>query len=858
MPSLKFNGIKTPLFTFLLSWLTCFSLLSEEKLEELRPFLNQYCISCHGPDKQKNDLRFDTLPVDLSKKSHLQVWQMILDQLNLGEMPPKKKAQPTEKESQEFIEKLSFHLKEAYTQLQSRDRKTTLRRLNRIEFRNTLRDLLYLQGPDFTGGVAKLIDNNGNGRVEKTSNDPIRDFPQDEQDHGFDTIGERLVMSDFLLKLVITAAEEALGLATHFEPQPKVEKHTFAGHIRTRGPNAGLESWARDHFPDHDSIFQRYREPGASTGGSGRVSPDKLAGRGVGVGARYRITIEASAHHQKHPWGDLLKNRQDQAFQLGLHLADTRRGGYSEGNPTNKLVKQWDMPGDGNRHVYTFETWLDPSWTAWMGWENAPYERSLRASQLVKKYYPDAWKPQPSRDAPNEVKRNYEPSMAKVLFEKGYLGPHIRIHKMEFEPLIETWPPKSHVFLYGEEDDLSIEDLLQRFSQRAYRREVKKEEILPYIELVKNQIQSGISKPEALKLGYTALLASPRFYYLEETSQDQLGAYELATRLSYFLWSSMPDDELFKLAQSKKILQPKVLAQQVERMLSDSKSASFYRRFTQVWLRLDKLGSMPPEQGGPFRIYWDRQMEPQMVLQTIAFFKDLLQNNGPIRNFIDSDYTFLNERVAFILYDRKDVWGDGFRKVKVKDPRRGGILTQPSVMTATANGVDTSPIVRGVWLLENILGTPPSPPPPDVEPLSPDLRGAKTLKEQLEQHRKVEACSGCHQKIDPYGFAFENYNPIGKWRTHYSKPRKPIDSSSELGDGTPINDIVALKKLLLKREGDVVRCLTQKMLTYASGRRLEILDRPEVERIVKNLSKNGNRLRDLVHEVVQSSIFKTK
>ena len=251
-------------------------------------------------------------------------------------------------------------------------------------------------------------------------------------------------------------------------------------------------------------------------------------------------------------------------------------------------------------------------------------------------------------------------------------------------------------------------------------------------------------------------------------------------------------------------------------------------------------------------------MESQILAQTDAFFADLVNANGPIRNLIDSDYAFLNERVASILYGRDDVWGDRFRKVKLDDPRRGGILTQPAVLTATANGVDTSPVVRGVWVLENLLGTPPSPPPPDVEPLGPDLRGATTIREQLARHRTVEACNSCHRKIDPMGFALENFDPIGRWRERYPDTQLKIDPSAKMPGGQELEDIVAFKQMLLTREDQVTRCLCEKMLTYATGRILEPTDRGEVDRIVSTLKANGSGLRDVVKLVAQSDVFLTK
>jgi hypothetical protein len=347
------------------------------------------------------------------------------------------------------------------------------------------------------------------------------------------------------------------------------------------------------------------------------------------------------------------------------------------------------------------------------------------------------------------------------------------------------------------------------------------------------------------------MLASPNFYYLRDS--EGTPQFGIASRLSYFLWSSMPDEDLLSLAASEKLSDPAVRRAQVERMLDHRNAASFIRRFTERWLRLDKLGTMPPPGG----FYFHRQMEGQMLKQSDAYFSDLVRRNGPVRDIIDSDYTFLNERTAQWIYQRDDVWGDAFRKVPARPPHGGGMLTMPAMMTATANGVDTSPIVRGVWMLESVLGTPPNPPPPNIEPLSPDLRGARTIREQLEAHRAQESCRACHDKIDPLGFAFENFDELGLWRTHYKTGDKAlkIDSSSTLTDGSSIADIVEMKRVLLEKEEQVARNLVEKMLTYASGRVLTPHDRGEVDRIVSELKPGGFRLRDLIHHVAGSWIF---
>ena len=984
--------------------------VSDPELNKLKPFLKQHCYQCHGPEKQKNDIRLDTLGTDLSDHNTLEIWQGVLDQLNLGEMPPENKPQPTKDAASQVVGTLTTRLKAAYAQKRSTGAKAVIRRLNRHELRNTLRDLLHLQGAAYRpGAVSKLIDNNGNGRVERKGNDPVRLFPEDEKEEGFSNIGDRLVMSDFLLKLTLGAVEETLQAATHTEAKPSTEVRKFGAHI-VSGKQYGqqtVETVSREYNPDFDMLALGYQR-------FGRLSPNELRG-GVRTSARYRITVEASAHNRDNPWKDMLKLDSEHPFQLSLNIGDTANGGIA--GPTSTQLAKWDIPSNGKRHTFSFESWIDDTWTPWVGWENGPYDRAFRAEAIVQKYYPDNYTPRPDKKKVEKAIYDAWPiDMARILVKDGYKGPHIRIYSIKLEPLIPTWPPTSHTALYGRDPPAkaNVEALLLDFAQRAFRRPIKADEVSKYVQLVhrlleENKARSGgtiedltfksylgkwdklpdfeqlkpvrkgtlaeglvdirpaqakeyfglvfegnlkvekageyeihmasddgarvringktivehdglhgpsprkgkihlesgkhkirveyfaYGQPNSLKLGwsgpgfgitplsidknapkqmvatnsndvkaikalqagYTAMLCSPRFLYLQEP-EGELDDYAIASRLSYFLWSSMPDDQLFELANKGRLREKKVLRQQVERMLKDPRADSFIRNFTVTWLRLDKLGKMPPEKGGPFRFYHDRKMEPMFVDQAVTFVKDILQTNKSIRLFIDSDYTYMNEAIASWIYQRKDINGDTLRKVKLDDPRRGGLFTQPGVMTATSNGVDTTPILRGVWLLENVLGTPPSPPPPDVEPLAPDLRDAKTIREQLELHRKNEACNSCHRKIDPMGFAFESFDPVGRWRTHYPKPRLEIDPSTTLSNGDEIPDIVAFKQMLLKREDDVARCLVKKMLTYATGRILEPIDRGETDRIATELAKKGNRLRELVHLVATSEIFLNK
>ncbi|MFP6905017.1 MAG: DUF1592 domain-containing protein, partial [Verrucomicrobiota bacterium] len=948
-------------------------LQAAEPLAALAPFFKQHCHECHGPKKQKGEIRLDTLGKDLAKHETLEVWQAVLDQLNLGEMPPKKQPQPATAEVQPIVDTLTATLARAYEKARSTGGQTVLRRLNRHELRNTFRDLLYLHGAEYRPDAAgsRLTDNNGNGSVERTGTDPLRFFPEDEQEEGFSNLGDKLVMSDFLLKLTLGAVEEVLAQATHLEARPKVETRRFAGHlIKGRGQGEHpIETVAREFNPGFDLMAKGYER-------YGRVSPTDLRG-GVGVAGHYRITVEASAHNPEHPYGEMIRFGPDQAFELCLNIADTKNGGIA--GPTSTPLDLWPLPGDGRKRTFSTEAWMDKTWTPWIGWENGPDDRSFRAEKMVEKYLPDAYRPRPDKKVDKEGHDNWARDMARLLVGKGYAGPHLRIHRLVVEPLLDTWPPRSHTALYGKGcgEEAEVRRLLTAFAERAFRRPLAPGQVEPYVQLVLKQrvepvvtlpggirdlayrvyegqwerlpafdtlepvlegtlpaglidlrvakrkerygaVFSGtITAPKAgdyvfeiasddggrilvdgkkavehdglhgaqlkkgsLKLGagdhairveyfaygqpnsfragwggagmpqaqlsvdsprasagkprkptdemprliramqdgYAAILCSPQFLYLAE-KPGRLDDYGIAARLSYFLWSSMPDETLFALARAGKLGNAAIRSQQVERMLKDEKAQAFIRHFPSAWLRLDKLGDMPPS-GGDFQFYKNLKVEPMLARQVTRYFEEILETNGRIEQFIDSDYTYMNQTLAKWIYKREGIRGERLRKVSLDDPRRGGIFTQPGIMTATANGVETSPVIRGVWVLENVLGTPPPPPPPDVEPLASNTREATSVRELLALHRKNEACYSCHVKIDPMGFAFENFDVVGRWRDRYKRAREPIDSSATLANGTEIADIVAFKQMLLERKDLVARCLVNKMLTYATGRKL--------------------------------------
>ena len=429
-------------------------------------------------------------------------------------------------------------------------------------------------------------------------------------------------------------------------------------------------------------------------------------------------------------------------------------------------------------------------------------------------------------------------------------------------PIIDHWPTRTQKEIIGgsEFDPKDIKQNLKNFLARAYRRPPTDEQIQSLHQIYTDRKSKGIDSWQAYKDCLKAALCSPNFIYLQEPldpKSKKLDSYAIASRLSYFLWSSLPDRELFELADSGKLNDTTILSQQVERMLQDPKSDRFVKGFLDAWLTLDNLGNTPPDQNR-FSEYYIDDLASAMREETHIFFRHILDKNLPTSEFLTAEYSFMNSALArhyrMDLPNNRFKSPDSFIKVNTNGHPRGGLLGQASIHTVTANGVDTSPIIRGVWLLENILGTPPAPPPPDIEAIEPDVRGSTTIRDQMEKHRSDPTCAECHRKIDPLGFALENFDAIGRYRSTYA-PRKIIDASGVLPGGKEFKDLGEFLWHFRDQHSKFARALTNKLMEYSLGRQMEISDRPEIDRILEKVEKEKLGFRDLVTEVVTSSLF---
>ena len=478
------------------------------------------------------------------------------------------------------------------------------------------------------------------------------------------------------------------------------------------------------------------------------------------------------------------------------------------------------------------------------------------------------------------------PTVQKV-GAQNYKGPGLAIQWMEIEgPVVESWPPPSHRRIFGDleraptpEDKnrfevvsknpaADAERILRDFARRAFRRTVTDDELRPFMARVKTKLSAGYSFEQSLRVGFKSILVSPEFLFLRE-KPGKLDDFALASRLSYFLWSSMPDDELLALAEQKKLSQPETLRAQVERLLQDRKAGGFTRNFVGQWLSLRNIDATLPDPS----LYpeFDDGLKDSMAQEPIHFFDEVLRNDLSLTQFVASDFAMINGPLA-ALYGIPGVEGRAIRKVTLPPgSHRGGVLTMASVLKVTANGTTTSPILRGAWVLDHILGTPPPKPNVDVEAVEPDIRGATTIREQLAKHRQRPECASCHAKIDPPGFALENFDVVGGWRENYRSVGKgeaisgkrykkgpAVDAGDVLPDGRRFKDIDEFRELLLKDKDQLARALTEKLLTFGTGGAPSAADKPDVESVVRAVRSKNYGFRSLVHEIVQSRTFQSK
>ena len=798
-------------------------------------FTEAYCVSCHGAADPKGTLNLDGLATAFDDPAKAAVWVRVYDKVVNGEMPPKRQSQPEPDERTKFTDHLRDKLHAASLKRQQTDGRVVVRRLNRIEYENTLRDLLGTQVH-------------------------VRDvLPEDGASAGFDTVSAGLETSPTHLVRHQQAVDKSLAAAVTTAPANEVREKFTGKEWVDREAKANRKALLRATAVEGDTAVLyhqtvQHHELNVLHGTS-------LYGRT----GQYRIRLTAQA-------------RNTGGRPLPLKFTWEWKPGNTQ---LTHIVAIRDVPAD---KPATIEVVFDM--------QHAGGEYRVGAAAYTLPLLPDEKAPQPDRKiAPGLVVFDYEiegpvsgwPSPGhKTMFDDLPLEPRSFAEARATSKPIPTddwkkWPAREFVknplVPVSADPKADADRLIRAFVPRAFRRPVTPAEIDYFVKFAHDRLARGVPFGEAVLAAYKAVLCSPHVLFLP-AKPGLLDDHALAARLSYFLWSSTPDDELLAVAAKGELRRPAVLRAQVERMLDSPKIERFIENFTGQWLDLRKVLTMKPDE---HYAEYDDALGWSMPFETTRFFTEMLTADRGVTEFVHSDWTFVNERLAK-HYGIPDVFGMAFRKVALKpEYHRGGVMTHAAVLKSTANGSYTSPVRRGVWVLERIIGQPPDPPPPDVPAIEPDIRGAKTLRMQLEKHRALPTCAGCHAKIDPPGFALESFDVIGGWRTEYRTVGSgtlrripnypelksgyfaaPVETASITASGDQFKDVEEYKSLLLKDPDQIARTVARKLLVYGTGADIQFADRRDVEEIVAAARKKKHGLRTLVHEVVQSRVFLTK
>lgn len=784
------------------------------------PFLAQNCYQCHSSQYKSAGLDLEAFKKLSSVIEHREAWEHVAQKLRTGEMPPKGMPRPPQAEINAVVSFLEAEFERADRTVKPDPGRVTARRLNRAEYNNTVRDLL---GVNFK---------------------PADDFPQDDSGYGFDNIGDVLSLSPVLMEKYLAAAEKIARTAV-FGPEPV--KPTL---VRLRSEGRKIPPVSKPLF-DYDV--------------TGLSLPNALH-------ATYRFPVEGEYNFRVFLGG----NRPAASEPLSIALwVDGQRVQTLEFDPEKLASFEIDRQELGGK-VAEMRAKV-PGGEHWI---------AVSLQHLYEGLPPRYGGPNPSkRPEPPEPEFKPRPGLPpdrleafrKRFEEQRAAARHLPANDARVSSLEIAGPynqpkgpsPESLKKIYvcghldGRHQAECDRQIIANLARRAFRRPVAAEEVNRLLSLVTLARKQGDSFEEGLVQAIQAMLVSPHFLFRIEQNRgadtadgaQPIGQYELASRLSYFLWSSMPDEELMQCAERGTLRQPEVLAVQVKRMLKDPKSEAFVENFAGQWLELRKLESVKPDRERFPQ--FDEYLRMSVRRETELFFDYIVREDRSVVDFIDANYTFLNERLAE-LYKIPGVKGPEFRRVVLSgETERGGILTQASVLTVSSYANRTSPVLRGKWILENILNAPPPPPPPGVPNLDESKVGsAASLRTQLEEHRKNPTCAACHSRMDPLGFGLENFDAIGAWRTMDGK--FPIDASGLLPDGRTFKGPRELRMILKADRNAFAEGLTEKLLTYALGRGLERYDKPTVKEIVKRLSADNYRFSSLVFGIVESLPFQMR
>jgi len=736
---------------------------------QVLPVLREYCWDCHGDGTHKGDVALDAFTNTPAILADRRLWERVLHVTSSGEMPPAKKPQPEAAARQQVVQWLDATLFPVDPERPDPGR-VTLRRLNRAEYNNTIRDLV---GVDFQ---------------------PADDFPEDDVGYGFDNIGDVLSLPPLLLEKYLSAAESVVDAALVEGPRKPPVRHVAASQFAggaDNGPMRGLASngelTVEVHAPAAGTYSVDLRAHGDQAGPDPARMTLRLDGRDV-------ETFDVKA-----------KAREPETYSATVPIAAAGAHTLAVAFVNDFYqVKTVERKRAGKRPVK----------------EQVTEDRNLWVHDLT-------------FTGPNDVELPLPEFHRRFLAERA---------------------------AGGKKDEESGRAFVGDFARRAWRRPVADAELSRLMTLYTRGREDGATHESAVKQTLTAILVSPHFLFRGEIHPEpdnpgiirRIGEHALASRLSYFLWSSMPDDTLMDLADRGRLRAE--LEPQVRRMLRDPKARALTDNFAGQWLGLRTLGLLEPDRE-KFPAF-NEELRHSLRTETERFFEHIVAEDRPVTDFLLADYTFLNGALSR-YYGIPGAEGEAFVKVSLSGTPRRGLLTQGSILTLTSNPTRTSPVKRGKWVLENLLASPPPPPPPGVPELEGGDRLQGSLRQRMEQHRENALCASCHERMDPIGFAFEHFDAIGAWRE--TDGGEPVEPAGKLNTGEAFADHRELNAVLASaRRADFLRCLAEKMLTYALGRGLEYYDRPAVQRIVKDLEAGDGRFSTLVLSVVQSAPFQLR
>jgi mono/diheme cytochrome c family protein len=781
-----------------------------------RAMLNKYCVACHS----KRAVNPADAPINLETASfddfvgHAETWERVLRKLSVRAMPPPGMPRPSEAEYAGFTNWLAASLDRAWEGRSSPGR-YVVHRLNRAEYANAIRDLLAVDLD-----VSDLL-------------------PTDGADFGFDNIATSLKTSPLLLEGYLTAAERVAAMAVG-DPQvrPGIIEHSIPREFSQNGYIDGLPLGTVGGTVVHH-VFPADAEYKLS-GRLVRGVQEGYAGvEGNDIPYTFVITVDGKEVYSAPIGGPKDHELQSADLAAAQPIIDKRMTGR---------VRITAGPHDVG-----------------FTWRERPFQLQ------------DVWEPS-RRDSQEIHMVGGMPKLRSVGIEGPYNvrgvseGPS---RKLLFvcHPSPAAGPANAAGRVPAKGATANLDEtscatrILTNLAHRAYRRPVTASDVEAPMAFYKRARQNGGSFDDGIRAGVARVLSSPYFLYRIEKDPPEARAgvahpvtdIELASRLSFFLWSSIPDEKLLSVAEAGRLRDPEVLATQVHRMLADERSDALVENFTGQWLQLRNLESKVVPDLLMFPDF-DDNIRKGFRKETELFFSYILRADRSTLELLSADYTFVDERLAR-HYGIPGVYGPQFRKVKLTDPNRRGLLGQGSILAMTSVATRTSPVFRGKYILSTFLNTPPPPPPPNVPSLEESNKGAttaaKTVRAQLELHRKNQPCAGCHRVIDPAGFALENFNPVGQWRDK-GPDGQPLDVAGTLADGSQVNGPVELREAILSRPNAFVTVVTEKMLTYALGRGLEPSDMPVVRKIVKKAAQNDYRLSSIVMGIIESAPFQMR